>query len=308
MKMKKGIALLASMALLGVVTLAGCGAKEETKEVSTSEAEVKTEAKDSGIEGSIVALGSSAMQPLVDEAAQMFMKENSKAQIQVQGGGSGTGLSQVSSGGADIGNSDVFAEEKKGIDPEGLVDHQICVVGMGAVVSPETGVDNLTQEQLIAIFKGEIKNWNEVGGNDLEITLVNRPKSSGTRATFLKYALNGNEEAEGITEESSGNVKKIVAQTPGTIGYLAFSYFDDSIQTLKIDGVEAKAENIYTGDYKVWAYEHSYTKGEATGLAKAFLDYMMSPAVQDTIIPEMGYIPVSKMKIKRDVDGNITEK
>ncbi|MCT4660745.1 MAG: phosphate ABC transporter substrate-binding protein [Tissierellales bacterium] len=307
MNMKKGIALLTSIALLGVITLSGCGAKENVK-TETANAEVNTEAKNTGVEGSIVALGSSAMQPLVDEAAKMFMKENSKAQIQVQGGGSGTGLSQVSSGGADIGNSDVFAEEKKGIDPEGLIDHQICVVGMGAVVNPETGVENVTEDQLIAIFTGQIKNWKEIGGNDLEITLVNRPKSSGTRATFLKYALNGNEEAEGITEESSGNVKKIVGQTPGTIGYLAFSYFDDSVVPLSIDGVEPKAENIYTGDYKVWAYEHSYTKGDPQGLAKAFLDYMMSSAVQDTIIPEMGYIPVSKMRVQRDVNGNITEK
>lgn len=307
MNMKKGIALLTSIALLGVITLSGCGAKENVK-TETTNAEVNTEAKNTGVEGSIVALGSSAMQPLVDEAAKMFMKENSKAQIQVQGGGSGTGLSQVSSGGADIGNSDVFAEEKKGIDPEGLVDHQICVVGMGAVVNPETGLDNVSEDQLIAIFTGQIKNWKELGGKDLEITLVNRPKSSGTRATFLKYALNGNEEAEGITEESSGNVKKIVGQTPGTIGYLAFSYFDDSVIPLSIDGVEPKAENIYTGDYKVWAYEHSYTNGEPQGLSKTFLDYMMSSAVQDTIIPEMGYIPVSKMRVQRDVNGNITEK
>lgn len=297
--------------VLGVMVMGtGCGEKvaetqSETKEVVAEPAEKTEETKEAE---SIVALGSSAMQPLVDEMAKRYMAENPNVQIQVQGGGSGTGLSQVSDGGANIGNSDVFAEEKEGIDAAQLYDNKVCVVGMGAVANKEIGVTNLTQDQLIAIFTGQIKNWKEVGGSDVNIVLVNRPKSSGTRATFVKYALNGKEEAEGITEESSGNVKKIVAETPGAVGYLAFSYLDDSILALSLDGIEPKAENIYTGDYKVWAYQHSYTKGEPTGASKAFIEYMMKPEVQATVVVEMGYIPISEMKVERDVNGNITQK
>lgn len=306
MNIRGKLTVVAAMAIIGLGFFTGCSGNKKAEANKDNLASVETTSDNT--KDSIVVLGSSAMQPLVDEAAKKYMESNSSSQIQVQGGGSGTGLSQVSSGGADIGNSDVFAEEKKGIDAKLLVDHQIAVVGMAPVINIETGVDNVTTDQLIAIFTGQIKNWNEIGGNDLEIILVNRPKSSGTRATFLKFALNGNEEAEGITEESSGNVKKIVSETPGTIGYLAFSYFDDSIKVLNIDKVEPTADNIYVGKYKVWAYEHSYTKGEAVGLAKEFLNYMMSDEIQDSIIPEMGYIPVSKMKIQRDVLGNITDK
>lgn len=306
MNIRGKLTVVAAMAIIGLGFFTGCSGNKKAEANKDNLASVETTSDNT--KDSIVVLGSSAMQPLVDEAAKKYMESNSSSQIQVQGGGSGTGLSQVSSGGADIGNSDVFAEEKKGIDAKLLVDHQIAVVGMAPVINIETGVDNVTTDQLIAIFTGQIKNWNEIGGNDLEIILVNRPKSSGTRATFLKFALNGNEEAEGITEESSGNVKKIVSETPGTIGYLAFSYFDDSIKVLNIDKVEPTADNIYVGKYKVWAYEHSYTKGEAVGLTKEFLNYMMSDEIQDSIIPEMGYIPVSKMKIQRDVLGNITDK
>lgn len=306
MNIRGKLTVVAAMAIIGLGFFTGCSGNKKAEANKDNLASVETTSDNT--KDSIVVLGSSAMQPLVDEAAKKYMESNSGSQIQVQGGGSGTGLSQVSSGGADIGNSDVFAEEKKGIDAKLLVDHQIAVVGMAPVINIETGVDNVTTDQLIAIFTGQIKNWNEIGGNDLEIILVNRPKSSGTRATFLKFALNGNEEAEGITEESSGNVKKIVSETPGTIGYLAFSYFDDSIKVLNIDNVEPTADNIYVGKYKVWAYEHSYTKGEAVGLTKEFLNYMMSDEIQDSIIPEMGYIPVSKMKIQRDVLGNITDK
>lgn len=292
--------------VLGVMVMGtGCGEKVADTQIENTEVAAETSEKTAE---SIVALGSSAMQPLVDEMAKRYMAENPNVQIQVQGGGSGTGLSQVSDGGANIGNSDVFAEEKEGIDAAQLYDNKVCVVGMGAVANKEVGVENLTQDQLIAIFTGQIKNWKEVGGNDVNVVLVNRPKSSGTRSTFVKYALNGKEEAEGITEESSGNVKKIVAETPGAVGYLAFSYLDDSILALSLDGIAPKAENIYTGDYKVWAYQHSYTKGEPTGASKAFIEYMMKPEVQSTVVVEMGYIPISEMKIERDVDGNITQK
>ncbi len=318
--MKKfGFFTLAIMVVLSVM-LAGCGSKSNN-EGSAAESAAPTaapsasaeptstpEPKAEGANGSIVALGSSALQPLVDEAAKQFTASNPKAQIQVQGGGSGTGLSQVAAGGADIGDSDIFAEEKKGIDAASLVDHKVAVVGMAAVANPGVGVDGLTKQQLIDIFTGKITNWKEVGGADQKIVLVNRPKSSGTRATFYTYALDKNEEKEGITEDSSGTVRKIIAETKGAIGYEAFSYFDDTIKPLAIDGVKPEIKNVLDNSFPVWAYEHMYTKGEAAGLAKTFLDYMVSPEVQKTLVPKLGYIPVTDMQVDRTVDGKVTKK
>lgn len=256
----------------------------------------------------VTAVGSTALQPLVEQTAKDFMAKNQGVQIQVQGGGSGTGLSQVASGAATIGNSDIFAEEKKGIPANELVDHKVAVVGMAAAVSPKVKVDNLTKQQLIDIFTGKITNWKDVGGDDMKITLVNRPKSSGTRATFNMFAMDGKEEAEGITEDSSGTVRKIIAETPGAIGYLALSYFNDTVKSLKLDGVEANAENITTNKYPVWAYEHMYTKGEPTGNAKAFLDFIMSEEVQKKTITELGFLPITDMKVERDAAGKVTQK
>ncbi|MBE3594104.1 MAG: phosphate ABC transporter substrate-binding protein PstS family protein [Candidatus Carbobacillus altaicus] len=261
------------------------------------------------LSGKITAGGATAMQPLVEQAAKIFMDKNPGVSISVQGGGSGTGLSQVAAGAFDIGNSDIFAEEK--LKPEqykNLVDHQIAVVGMAAVANPNVGVDNVTKQQLIDIFTGKITNWKELGGKDVKIQLVNRPSSSGTRATFKKYALDGAEEASGIEEDSSGTVRKIVAETPGAIGYLAFSYLDGSVKALKIDGVAPTKENVVTNRYKVWAYEHSYTKGEPTGVVAAFIDFMMNdPAVQGPggVVEKAGYIPTADMEVIRDVNGNV---
>ncbi|MGG1697293.1 phosphate ABC transporter substrate-binding protein [Bacillus zhangzhouensis] len=293
-----------TIALLAFVTACGNSSSSGDSKDSKGNASNKDEAS-----GSITISGSSAMQPLVLAAAEKFMDKHPKADIQVQAGGSGTGLSQVSEGSVQIGNSDVFAEEKDGIDAKALTDHKVAVVGMAAAVNPEVGVKDITKDELKKIFTGEIKNWKEIGGKDQKITLVNRPDSSGTRATFVKYALDGATPAEGITEDSSNTVKKLIAETPGAIGYLAFSYLtDDKITPLSIDGVKPEESNVESGKYTIWAYEHSYTKGEPEGLAKQFLDYLMSDEVQKEIVKDQGYISVSNMKVERDATGKQTDK
>lgn len=306
MKSKLFLVLFLIGALM--VAVVGCGGgQSEPEDEGSQEPAQQEQTGDS--KGSITAVGSSALQPLVEEAANQFMAENPEAQIVVQGGGSGTGLSQVAQGATDIGNSDLFAEEKLSPDEaKDLVDNRVCVVGMAAVVNPDITVDNVTKQQLIDIFTGKITNWKDVGGPDVKVTLVNRPKSSGTRATFKAFALDGAEEASGIEQDSSGTVRKIINETPGAIGYLALSYLDGSVKVLNLDGVEPTDQNIYNGEYLVWAYEHMYTKGEPTGLAKDFLEYMMSDEVQKTLVPELGYLPSTEMKIDRDAEGKVTNK
>lgn len=257
------------------------------------------------LSGSITGSGSSALLPLAQNAADAFKELYPDVSITLNGGGSGTGLKQVSDGSVDIGNSDVAAETKLEADAAAeLVDHKVCVVTMATIVNKEVGesVTSLTKDQLIDIFTGEITNWSEVGGPDEEIILITRPQTSGTRALFKEYALDGNEELSGgsLETDDSGTLLQSVADNEGAIGYVALPYLleNDTVSTVAIDGVEPTMENTYNGTYPVWGYEHMYTKGESNETVQAFLDFMMSEEYGEQIEAK-GYCMTSKMEVER---------
>lgn len=280
-------ALLISVFAAGLA-LTGCGGND---------------AGESGSSGKITVSGSSALLPLAKDAAKKFKAKNDQVSITLNAGGSGTGLKQVSEGSVDIGNSDVFAKEKL---PEAkaaeLVDYKVAVTVMAPVVSKEIGtnVKSLTKAQLQDIFTGKVTNWKDVGGLDEAVVLITRPSTSGTRALFTKYALDGKEELSNKSMETddSGTLVQTVSQTKGAIGYVALSYLmnNNIVTPLAIDGVEPTLDNVYNGKYPVWGYEHMYTKGEAAGAVKAFIDFIMSKDYSADI-EKQGYGVASKMKV-----------
>ncbi len=324
----KKITAVSAAALMAAGMLAGCGSSSSTTTASTaaettessaaaestaqtSEA-ASTEAASSeaasseaastaasAVSGEVTAAGSSALLPLAQAAAESFMKENPDCIVTVNGGGSGEGLKQVADGAVDIGDSDVFAEEKLDADAAAkLVDHEVCTITMAPVVNAGNKVTDLSTDDLIGIFTGKITNWKDVGGDDMDIVLVTRPSSSGTRALFKTWALNGEEEAsnEALETDDSGTLLQTVEQNEGAIGYVALSYLvnNDAVKTVSIDGVEPTLENTYNGTYKVWGYEHMYTGGEGSEQAQAFINYMMGDTFADQL-ESLGYGVSSKM-------------
>lgn len=284
-RMKRMITL--GMVVLSMTALlAGCSGTPADRNETDIAAEMT---------GKVAVSGSTALLPLLKPAQEAFQEQHEEVTVNVAGGGSFTGMNQVAEGAVQIGASDVSlsAEYKD----KGLVDHKVAVEPFVFIVAKDNKVDNLTRQQAIAILTGKITNWQEVGGDDLPITLIHRAKSSGSRATISEVVLKGQSFTDNaIIQDSNGAVRAAISSTPGAIGYVDAPYADSSVKILRFDGVEYSPQNIIAGKYPLYGYGHLYTKGEAQGPVKAFIDYVLSEGFQNTQVEKLGFIPIDKMK------------
>jgi len=282
MTAKKTVFAVVAVAML-LLLAAGCGGggggagEEEKPELS----------------GTLNLSGSTTVLPLAQEAAEMFMDENPEVTVNVQGGGSSVGISNVAEGVVDIGNSSRdLKEEEKNL---GLVDHKIALDVIAVIAHKDVPVENLTKDQVKAIFTGKITNWKEVGGPDQAIRVVIRDEASGTREMFDEKALGKEKPVAGAIEcNSNGIVRQTVSSTPYSIGYISLGYLDNSVKALKYEGVTANKENAVNKTYPLSRYLHMFTKGEATGLAKAFIDFVLSERFQNEVVAKE-YIPMTQV-------------
>jgi phosphate transport system substrate-binding protein len=242
----------------------------------------------------ITAAGSTALLPLVKEAAAEYQAKHPEVKIAVSGGGSGTGINQVIAKAVDIGDSDILATGH----PE-LVDHRVAATGFAIIVHPGVGVTNLTRKQLQDVFSGKVQNWKEVGGSDTRVTVINRPRNSGTRAVFQKTIMGDVPiSANGLTEDATGSVVATVKSTPGAISYAAFAGTrGQGLPELSIDGVAPTDENVQTGKYPYWSYEHMYTNGPPTPDVSRFIAFVTS---NGDMVHKTGYILIREMKVSEN--------
>ncbi|MGQ9475386.1 MAG: phosphate ABC transporter substrate-binding protein [Actinomycetota bacterium] len=280
MSAKKQLFVAAIVALM-VATVAGCGGGSGASENGGG----------SDLSGTLNLSGSTTVLPLAQEAAEMFMDENPKVTVYVQGGGSSVGITNVSEGVVDIGNSSrELKEEEKGL---GLVDHRIALDVIAVITHKDVPVDNLTAEQVKDIFTGKVTNWKEVGGPDRPIVVVVRDEASGTREMFDEKALKKEKPVGGAIEcNSNGIVRQTVSSTPWSIGYISLGYLDNSVKALKYNGVTANKDNAVSGSYPLSRYLHMFTKGEPTGVSKAFIEFVLSERFQEEVVARE-YIPVT---------------
>jgi phosphate transport system substrate-binding protein len=257
----------------------------------------------SGLSGATLAIdGSTAFAPLFTDAAKAFDTANS-SHTTITPNGSGTGLKDVEAGAVQIGLSDFFAKEKEPTPGayNDLVDHSLAAVAFSLVVSSDLAgkVTNLTKSQIQQIYLGTVTNWSQVGGPNEAITVINRTSTSGTRFTFKKYVLDNQTEAaaNAQTQDTSAQVATAVAATQGAIAYVAngFVVSNSTMAPICIDGYAGTVANINSGKYYFWAYEHAYTKGDATGAAKALLDFMGGSDFQTMDLAANAFIQTSKL-------------
>lgn len=266
--------------LLTATFLAGCtGGEGDTKPESLS------------------VTGSTTVLPIAQKAAEAYMDTHPDADIQVSGGGSSVGVQAVGEGTADIGMASRDLKESEREKYPDLVQHVVARDGIAMIVHPSNTVEAMTIAQIKAIYQGTVTNWKDLGGPDMAIVVVGRDSASGTREFFQETVMNKEDFAPTQLEKNSnGAVKQTIAQTPGAIGYVGLGYVDPSVKALKVDvngtAVEPTVAAVVSGDYPIARSLTMVTKGEATGLAKEYLAFILSPEGQ-AIVEEEGFVPVA---------------
>lgn len=241
--------------------------------------------------GAVSTDGSTSMEKVIGALGEAFQNDTGIT-FTYNPTGSGSGIKAVQEGRCDIGLSsrDLKAEEKDA----GLTGTILAYDGIAIIVNPENPVADLSVETIAKIYKGEITNWSEVGGNDAEIVLIGREAGSGTRDGF--ESITDTEDACKYRQEltSTGDVITTVAQNPGAIGYASVSSVKDTVKAVTVDGVAATEANIKDGSYVVQRPFVLVTKAD-TPLSKSaqnFFDYITS-ADANEIISAAGVVPAN---------------
>ncbi len=282
MKKKILTGLIAAAVLVTSLGMAGCGGSDNGGSGGSAES------------GTVTIAGSTSVQPLSEAMAEVYMESNSDVNIEVQGGGSGQGIKSIEEKIADIGalSREVKDDEKSSVAEE----YVIAKDGVAVVVNKDVKVTDLTLEQIKNIYTGKVKNWKEVGGDDKAITVVSREEGSGTRGAFTEITGVAADDKDNTTKDalvqpSTGAVKETVAKTPDSIGYVSLGALDDTVKTVKVEGVEATVDNVLSGDYKIQRPFVYVVNSELSDTAKAFIDFAMGDEGQK-IVEENGFIPV----------------
>lgn len=285
--------LVAMVVLAMIVAMVALGCGESSEETTTPTTPEKT----SEYSGDVTASGSTTVLPLAQEAATQFMDENPDANVEVQGGGSSTGIQQVKEGVVDIGDASRDLKDEE--DDGSLVDHKVAFDIIAIIVNPDVNVTDLTTDQVKGIFTGAITNWSEVGGADAPVTVVIRDQASGTREMFDEKALGHSKDApvepvaSAIETNSNGIMRETVASTSNSIGYISFGYLNNTIKEISYNGVAPTIENAKSDQYPLARWLHMFTRGEPTGAVKGYIDFVLSDSFQEDVVAEE-YIPVKE--------------
>ena len=269
--MKKCIVFL--LAAVMVLSLAACGNSES-------------------LSGKVATDGSTSMEKVIGALKETFEAENGGVEVTYNPTGSSAGITAVAEGRCDIGLSSRNLKDSE--IEQGLVGTVLAYDGIAVIINPENTIEDLTVEQIAAIYTGEITNWSEVGGIDAEIVLIGREASSGTRSGFEEIV--GVEDLCQYRQElsSTGDVITAVSQNPGAIGYASLASVKDTVKAIKVGGVAPSDETVKNETYAIQRPFVLVTKegAELSETAQAFFDFITS-ADANEVITAAGVVPAN---------------
>lgn len=283
--MKKKILSLLVAASMMTFGLAGCGSTDTGNTDASSDANQSTDTTtdagtsdaSSDLSGAISLAGSTSMEKLCEALSESFMEKYPNISVTVEYTGSGAGLESLAAGSVDIGNASRHLKEEE--TSAGAIENVVAIDGIAVITDKDNEVTDVSAEDLAKIYKGEITNWSELGGQDEAIVVIGREAGSGTRDAFeeLLDVADACQYAQEL--DSTGGVLAKVAATPGAIGYVSLDVVDDTIQTVSLDGVAPTEENILAGDYLLSRPFVMATNGEISEqneLVQTWFDYVNS--------------------------------
>lgn len=249
---------------------------------------------------SIVIKGSTTVLPITQTALEAYMKTNKGVQISLSGGGSGQGIKALIDKTADIGNSsrEIKKEEielatQKGVKP---VAHVVAYDAIIPVVNPKNKVNDLSIDQLSQIYQGKIRNWKEVGGDDLQIVVISRDSSSGTFESWEHFVMKKNKvtpRAQMLA--SNGAIVTAIAKNKYAIGYVGMGYLNKSLKALRVNGVASSTNTVLSKQYPLARELYMYTNGEPQGQTAKFIAFLKGPQGKK-IIEREGFVPLMSSK------------
>lgn len=300
--MKKIISLL--LALTMVFALVSCGSsnsgnqtadadsKTATSDTSTTDTKAKEDTKSASLSGSVSTNGSTSMEKVIGALSEQFMADNSGVTVTYDATGSGTGIESVSNGSCDIGLSSRALKDTE----TGLVATTVALDGIAIIVNKDSGVDNLTVEQIADIYTGKITNWSEVGGEDLEIACIGRESGSGTRDGFESITKTSDSCVLSQELTSTGAVIEAVSNSKNAIGYASLSAVEgkDNVKTLTVNSVVCSEATVLDGTYEIQRPFVLVTKegAQLSEAAQAFFDFATSKDASE-LIRNAGAVPVA---------------
>lgn len=274
--------------LLALTLVVGCQGDTATDDQNTD----GTNNDEATLTGEVIAGGSTSTKKILEASAEEFMALNPGVTVEYNATGSSDGVKGANEGTYMLGTAsrNIKEEEKEW----NLTEEVFAFDGIAVIVHPSNeSVSNITMEDIAKIYKGEITNWKDIGGADAPIVVVSREDGSGTRGAFEEIVGFEDELTSAATiAEGNGNVQTTVAGNENAIGYVSFTYIDETIKPLTVEGVEATTDNVLNESYKVSRpFVMIYHDENLTEPAKAFAEFLMSADGQ-AIVEEEGGIPV----------------